>query len=143
MESIIKSIYFTFFDSNDNQLVNLLGDAKQSLIFNQGITDIFFMMIVISSIAYALFYFVIDRAGWNTKKHLWWVLIAVVVVNFIFPIFLIPQMVNPEILIKVKDSDYLSIMIANSIISFLYFGILTSIPILRKPSINCRHTMLF
>lgn len=101
------------------------------------------IMVGVTAGVYALQYHLIDSPRFSQKRHWWYFALILVVINFLIA-FTIPFN-------KIQTGDYcneLNIGIAdcagfglsNAIWSFLLFVLITSIPFIRKASVNCRET---
>jgi hypothetical protein len=101
------------------------------------------LMIIITTIFYALQYYIIDSSRWNKKKHWWLFALMVFVLNYLIA-FTIPFN-------AIKAGDYcnqlnLSVFdcigfgLSNAIWSFLLFVLISTNPLFRRLSTNCRNT---
>lgn len=101
------------------------------------------IMLLVTAFVYALQYHIIDNSRCNKKQHWWLFALGAVVLNFLIA-FTIP-------LNSIKGGNYcnqLNLSIAdcfgfglsNAIWSFIFFLIITTIPLFRQFSNNCRNT---
>ena len=101
------------------------------------------IMIVLTTIIYTLQYHIIDSSTWN-KKHHWWIFaLIIVVLNFLIA-FLIPfnivQAGDFCNQLSLSVSDCIGFGFSNAVWSFILFLIISTIPLFRKLSTNCRET---
>jgi hypothetical protein len=102
------------------------------------------IMILITSFVYALQYHIIDSSKWNKKQHWWLFALLIVVINFLIA-FTIPfNIVNARDYceeLNLSFSDCIGFGISNAIWSFIFFLVITTVPVFRtKFSSNCRNT---
>lgn len=101
------------------------------------------IMIIITALVYALQYHIIDSSRWN-KKHHWWInALLIFVLNFLIA-FTIPfNTVNAGDFcnqLNLSVSDCIGFGLSNAIWSFMFFLIISTNPLIRKFSTNCRNT---
>lgn len=101
------------------------------------------IMIAVSLLIYALQYHIIDSSSWNKKKHWWLFSILIFVINFLIAFIVTNNIVqtgdfDPNDNLSV--SDCIGFGLSNAIWGFLLFLIISTIPIIRRFSTNCRHT---
>lgn len=101
------------------------------------------VMILITVFVYALQYHIIDSSRYNKKRHWWLFALIIVVINFLFA-FIIPyntvQAGDYCNQLKLGVSDCIGFGFSNAIWSLLLFLLISSIPLFRRFSRNCRHT---
>lgn len=101
------------------------------------------IMVSLTSFIYAFQYHILDSTKWNKKKHWWIFALGVLLLNFLIA-FIIPYN-------SIKAGDYcnqlnLSITdcmgfgISNALLSFIYFLAISTNPMIRRFSTNCRNT---
>jgi uncharacterized BrkB/YihY/UPF0761 family membrane protein len=116
METIIESIYALF--------GVLTSDVDTSYI------ALSITMLLISISGFIVHYYVIDNVRWDRKENLW-TSSAVVAILTILVSYLLILVQNPAIY-------YLCVI--NGLFSVILMVILSSIPLLRNYSTNCKHT---
>ena len=108
-----------------------------------GYVYIGWIMIMTTSIFYGLQYHIIDSSRWN-KKHHWWVFaLLIVALNWLIA-FVIPfNIINAGDYcnqLNLSVSDCIGFGFSNAIWSFIFFLIISTIPLFRGFSTNCRNT---
>lgn len=101
------------------------------------------IMIGITSLIYALQYHVIDSSRWNKKKHWWIFSILVVGINFLIAFSItnnIIQTADFDPNDNLSISDCIGFGFSNALWALIFFLIISTIPIFRRFSTNCRHT---
>jgi hypothetical protein len=101
------------------------------------------IMISMTSFFYALMYHVIDSPRFNRRTH-WWMIAGVVfVLNFLIA-FAIPfnsiQAGDYCQQLNITTADCLGFGLSNALVSIVVFTIISSIPLIRRVSRNCRNT---
>jgi hypothetical protein len=101
------------------------------------------IMLITTSLIYVLQYHIIDSSRWN-KKHHWWIFaLLIVLLNFLIA-FTIPfNIVNAGDFcnqLNLTVSDCIGFGLSNSIWSFIFFLIISTNPLIRRFSTNCRNT---
>jgi hypothetical protein len=101
------------------------------------------IMIIITSLIYALQYHIIDSSRINKKGHWWIFSLILFVLNFLIPFSITFNTLQSDdycnqLIISV--SDCIGFALSNAIWSFIMFVIITSLPVTRRLSTNCRHT---
>jgi hypothetical protein len=92
---------------------------------------------------YATQYLFIDSSRWNKKQHWWLFALLIFLLNFFgafiksYNILRADDYCNQ---LNLSASDCVGFGLANAIWSFILFLIITSVPVVRRFSINCRHT---
>lgn len=101
------------------------------------------IMIFITILVYALQYHIIDSSKWNKKQHWWLFATVIVALNFLVA-FTIPfNTVNAGDFcnqLNLSISDCIGFGLSNAIWSFILFIIISTIPLIRTLSTNCRNT---
>ncbi len=119
IEKIIESIY-ELFGVLTSDIVNELTVSYTALCIT---------MLLISISGFIVHYYVIDNVRWDRKIHLW-ISSALVTIFTIVATFLLTK----------EGSAFYYLCIINGLFSLILMVILTSIPILRSYSTNCKHT---
>lgn len=101
------------------------------------------IMIILTVFLYSLQYHIIDRSRFNKRGH-WWILaLIIVILNFIIA-FTIPfnslQAGDYCNQLNLSVSDCIGFGFSNAIWSFILFIFISTIPLFRRFSTNCRHT---
>ena len=101
------------------------------------------LMIIVTMLFYALQYHIIDSSRFN-KKHHWWIFaLLIVLINFLIA-FSIPfssfQAGDYDSQLILSVSDCIGFGFSNAMWSFILFLVISTIPIIRGFSNNCRHT---
>lgn len=100
-------------------------------------------MIAVTALFYALQYHIIDSSRLKNKTHWWLFALIIVILNF-FIAFLIPynsiQAGDYCNQLNLSVSDCIGFGLSNAVWSFILFTVITSIPVFRRLSNNCRHT---
>lgn len=93
-----------------------------------------------------LHYYILDRPDYNSK-YSWWITTGVLVtLNMAFAFAIASNSLEPGYFCKeliISSGDLIGFGIANAVCSFGFYLILTSIPVLRAKSINCKHTTFY
>lgn len=101
------------------------------------------IMISSTAVFYALQYHIIDSSRWKNKAHWWLFALIIVLVNFLVA-FLIPynsiQAGDYCNQLNISVSDCVGFGLSNAVWSFILFAVITTIPVFRRFSNNCRHT---
>lgn len=101
------------------------------------------IMISSTAVLYALQYHIIDSPRWKNKTHWWLFALIIVLVNFIIA-FLIPynsiQTGDYCNQLNISVSDCVGFGLSNAAWSFILFALITTIPVFRRFSNNCRYT---
>ena len=101
------------------------------------------IMIITTGFIYALQYHILDNSRWNKKKHWWIFALLIIAINFLIA-FVIPfntlQADDFCSQLNLTFSDCIGFGIANALWSFILFLIISSNPLIRRFSTNCRHT---
>jgi hypothetical protein len=101
------------------------------------------IMITTTAVFYALQYHIIDSSRWKNKAHWWLFALIIVFVNFLIA-FLIPynsiQAGDYCNQLNISASDCIGFGLSNAVWSFILFTVITTIPVFRSFSNNCRHT---
>lgn len=101
------------------------------------------IMLLLTGLFYALQYHILDSSRWNKKRHWWFFAMLLSIFNFIsafIPPFNAIQGGNFCNQLNLSISDCIGFGFSNAIWSFLLFLFITTIPLVRKFSVNCRHT---
>jgi hypothetical protein len=105
--------------------------------------NIGWIMIILTGFIYALQYHILDSSTWNKKRHWWIFALLIFALNFLIA-FAIPfntiQSGNFCNTLILTVSDCIGFGISNALWSFILFLIISSNPLIRKNSDNCRHT---
>jgi hypothetical protein len=100
-------------------------------------------LIATTAFIYVLQYHIIDSSRWNKKQHWWIFSFLIVALNFLIA-FIIPfNTVNAGDFcnqLNLSISDCIGFGLSNAIWSFIFFLIISTIPLIRKFSTNCRNT---
>lgn len=101
------------------------------------------IMVALTAFIYALQYHIIDSSRWNKKQH-WWIFASIIVgLNFLIA-FLIPYNAikagNFCNQLNLSVSDCIGFGFSNAVWSFILFFSISTIPLIRRFSTNCRHT---
>lgn len=100
-------------------------------------------MLSVTILFYLVQYHIIDSSRFNKKFHWWLVALMIFALNFVIA-FSIPfnslQTENYCSQLFFSEADCLGFGLSNAIWSFFLFVIITSIPVTRPFSVNCRHT---
>ena|SRR5690606_21190163 len=101
------------------------------------------IMIASTTLIYILQYHIIDSSRWNKKQHWWIFALVIVVLNFLIA-FLIPfntiQAGDYCNQLNLSVSDAIGFGVSNAVWSFIFFLIISTIPLIRRFSTNCRNT---
>ncbi len=101
------------------------------------------IMIIITVFIYALQYHIIDNSRVNKRGHWWIFALVIVFINFIVA-FTIPfnsiQAGDYCNQLNLSVSDCIGFGFSNAIWSFLLFILISTVPLIRSLSTNCRHT---
>jgi len=100
-------------------------------------------MIALTLIFYALMYHIIDSVHYNTKKSWWLTALAVFVINFLVAFTIVYNSVHSGQVCKslhITSGDVMGFGLANAIVAFLLFMLVTSVPWIRGLGSNCRLT---
>lgn len=101
------------------------------------------IMLVLTVLVFALQYYIVDSSKFNKARHWWFFALALVVLNF-FIAFGIPynslQAGDYCNQLNLTVSDCIGFGFSNALWSLIFFGIISSIPVFRSRSTNCRHT---
>lgn len=101
------------------------------------------IMIITTSFIYSLQYHIIDNSRWN-KKHHWWIFAIVIVgLNFLIAFTIPLNTINAGDFcnqLNLSFSDCIGFGLSNSVWSFIFFIILSTNPLIRRFSKNCRNT---
>lgn len=104
------------------------------------------IMIILTAFLYVTQYHIIDSSGFNKKQHWWLMALIIFILNFLIA-FLIPfntvQAADYCAQLNLTVGDCIGFGVSNAIWSIILFGLLTSFPIFRRFSTNCRHTTLW
>lgn len=101
------------------------------------------IMVILTVAIYTIQYHIIDSSRWNKRKH-WWVFASLIIsLNFLIA-FAIPfniiQTSDFCNLLNLTISDCIGFGLSNAIWSLVLFLVISTIPIPRRFSTNCRHT---
>ena len=101
------------------------------------------IMILSTAVFYILQYHIIDSSRWKNKAHWWLFALIIVLVNFLVAV-LIPynstQAGDYCNQLNISVSDCIGFGLSNAVWSFILFAVITTIPVFRRFSNNCRHT---
>jgi len=101
------------------------------------------IMLILTSLSYALQYHIIDSSRFNKRNHWWLNALLIFILNFLIA-FSIPynsfQAGDYCKDLIFSTSDCLGFGLSNAIWSLILFTIITTIPLIRRFSTNCRHT---
>lgn len=101
------------------------------------------LMIILTALIYALQYHIIDNSRWNKKQHWWFFALLIVVLNFLIA-FTIPfNTVNAGEFcnqLNLSVSDCIGFGLSNAVWSFIFFLMISTLPLTRRFSTNCRNT---
>lgn len=101
------------------------------------------IMIILTAFFYALQYHIIDKSRWNKKLHWWLFALVIVVLNFLIAFTMSYNAIEPETFcntLVLSVSDCIGFGLSNAIWSLILFVIITTIPLFRRFSTNCRET---
>lgn len=108
-------------------------------------TYIGILMIILTSLIYAFQYHIIDSSAFNKKQHWWLMSLIIIGLNF-FIAFIIPFNIinsgNYCSQLNLTVADCLGFGFSNAIWSLILFLLISTPPIFRKLSHNCRETTL-
>jgi len=102
-----------------------------------------FTMIGLTLLTYAILYHFIDHPRYNGKRHWWITTLFLCMVNFLFAFGVAFNSVHSGHICKqlhITTGDVLGFGLANAILAFLFFVIMTSVPWIRRQSTNCKYT---
>lgn len=101
------------------------------------------ILIIVTSLLYALQYHIYDSTRFN-KKHHWWIMALIIVaLNFLVAFTISFNTINAGDFcnqLNLSVSDCIGFGLSNAIWSFIFFLIISTIPMLRRLSTNCRNT---
>lgn len=100
-------------------------------------------MIILTSFSYALQYHIIDNSRFNKRRHWWLIAFLIFILNFLIAFSIPYNSIQAGDYCKdltISTSDCLGFGLSNAIWSLILFLIITTIPLIRKFSTNCRHT---
>lgn len=101
------------------------------------------IMLVLTALTFALQYYIVDSPKYNKARHWWFFALGLVLLNF-FTAFGIPynslQAGGYCNQLNLTISDCVGFGFSNVLWSLIFYGIISTIPILRSRSTNCRHT---
>jgi hypothetical protein len=102
-----------------------------------------YIMFILTGFIYTLQYHIIDSSRWNKKKHWWIFALLIVLLNFLIA-FTIPfnTFATNDYCeqLNLTSSDCIGFGISNALWSFVLFILLSTIPLDKRYSTNCRHT---
>lgn len=100
-------------------------------------------MIILTSFIYALQYHIIDNSRVNKVRHWWMFALLICTLNFLIA-FAIPyntiQAGDYCNQLNLSVSDCIGFGFSNAAWSLLLFGLISTLPFLRRQSTNCRNT---
>jgi hypothetical protein len=100
-------------------------------------------MIILTAFLYSIQYHIYDSTRFNKKQHWWIMALVIVALNFVIA-FTIPfNTVNAGDFcnqLNLSVSDCIGFGLSNAIWSFIFFLIISTIPLIRRLSTNCRNT---
>ena len=101
------------------------------------------IMIILTAFLYSIQYHIYDSTRFNKKQHWWIMALVIVALNFVIA-FTIPfNTVNAGDFcnqLNLSVSDCIGFGLSNAIWSFIFFLIISTIPLIRRFSTNCRNT---
>ncbi len=101
------------------------------------------IMIGLTTLFYALQYHIIDSPKWYKKQHWWLFALIILSLNFLIAFLISFNIVQSSDYceqLNVTIGDCVGFGFSNAVWSLLLFVLITSFPIFRKLSTNCRHT---
>jgi len=109
-------------------------------------TYVGFFMLTTCLFAGALQYYIIDSPRYM-RRSAWWITTTILsVVNLVFAFVVVSNSLKPgkfcENLV-ITTGDVVGFAMANAICAFLFYLIMTSIPVFRAKSINCKYTTFY
>ena len=148
MEEFFASIYewfglSPFYSQDMGDLLRGWDDSCTDYIGTHWYVIVGFSMIAITSLLYALQYHIIDSSRLNSKSHWWLFALVIFIINFLVA-FLIQfgtiQSGDYCQDLNLSLYDGIGFGLSNAVWSFLLFLIISTIPVFRGLSNNCRHT---
>lgn len=101
------------------------------------------IMIILTAFLYSFQYHIYDSTRFNKKQHWWIMALVIVALNFLIA-FTIPfntvkagDFCNQ---LNLSASDCIGFGLSNAIWSFIFFLIISTNPLIRRFSTNCRNT---
>ena len=105
--------------------------------------NIGWILVVITALIYVLLYHIIDSSKLNKKGH-WWIFALILTVIVFLISFSIPfndlQTDNYCNQLEINVGDCIGFGFSSALWSLILFIIISTPPLLRNLSINCRHT---
>lgn len=100
-------------------------------------------MIGLTSLLYAFQYHIYDSSKFNKKQHWWIMAFLIITLNFLIA-FLIPYNIVKSgdfcSQLNLSVTDCIGFGLSNGIWSFIFFLTISTIPLIRRFSTNCRNT---
>ena len=101
------------------------------------------IMLIITGFIYALQYHIIDNSRINKRVHWWLFALLIIILNFLIA-FTIPfnsiQAGDYCSQLNLSVTDCIGFGFSNALWSFILFILISTIPLIRSLSTNCRHT---
>jgi hypothetical protein len=116
---------------------------SQDYVLTNWYINIGVILIVVTLLIYSLQYHIIDSSGWNKRRH-WWIFAFVTfAINFLAAFIITNNIVqtgdfDPND--NLSTADCIGFGFSNALWGFIFFLIISTIPIVRRFSTNCRHT---
>lgn len=104
------------------------------------------VMVATTALVYVLQYHIIDSSKWNKKQHWWIFALFIICLNFLIA-FIIPfNTINAGDFcnqLNLSVADCIGFGMSNAIWSFILFIFISTIPLIRRFSTNCRNTTFY
>jgi hypothetical protein len=148
MEEFFASLYewfgiIPFYSTDMGDLLRGWDDTCTDYVGTHWYVLIGWFMIFSTGLFYALQYHIIDSSRLKSKTHWWLFSLIIVLLNFLVA-FLIPynsiQASDYCYELNISVSDCIGFGLSNAVWSFILFTVITSTPIFRRFSTNCRYT---
>jgi len=101
------------------------------------------VMTLVTSFVYAFQYHILDSPRFHRRQHWWYFALLITTLNFLIA-FAIPfNSIQTEDYcnqLNISVADCVGFGFSNALWSFILFIIITTVPWIRKQSVNCRHT---
>ncbi|HMP22459.1 MAG TPA: hypothetical protein PKC39_15985 [Ferruginibacter sp.] len=101
------------------------------------------LMILVTCLFYALQYHIIDSPRWNKKRHWWIFALVMVAINYLIAFSITFNSLQAGDYcnqLNISVYDCLGFALSNASWTFIIFLLISSTPLTRRLSTNCRHT---